>query len=64
MIRSHLWTLAGTLAEVEAETLGDRRGDAQALVDTLADTLEEVEAKTLGDAQSYAHALVDTLLTH
>ena len=31
-------TLAGALAEVEGVTLGDRRGDAQALSDTLAYT--------------------------
>ena len=30
-------------------TLGDRRGDVHALVDSLADTLAEVETLTLGD---------------
>ena len=41
-----------TLAEVEAETLGDTRGDAHALVDTPVDTLAELEAETLGDTRS------------
>ena len=42
-------TLADTLAQVEAVTLGDIRGDAHALVDSLHETLAEVEAMKLGD---------------
>ena len=57
-----LWsTLADTLAEVEAVTLGERRGDAQALVNTVADTLAVFEAVTLGDRRGDAQALIDTL---
>ena len=37
---------------MEAETLGDTRGNAQALLDTLGDTLAEVEAETLGDTRA------------
>ena len=33
--------MADTLAEVETETVGDTRGDAQALVETMADSLAE-----------------------
>ena len=36
--------MADTLAEMEAETLGDARGDWQELVDTLANTVAELEA--------------------
>ena len=46
---------------MEAETLGDRLSDAQALVDTLDDFLAEVEAESLGDTLSDSQALVDTL---
>ena len=57
--------LADTLAEVEAETLGDRLGELEAepLVDRLADTLAEVEAETLGDrlGELEAEPLVDRL---
>ena len=45
--------MADTLAEVETETVGDTRGDAQALVDTMADSLAEVEAETLSDTVSH-----------
>ena len=54
-------TLADLLAEEEAETPGDTRVDAQALVDTLADSLAEVETETQGDTLSNAQALVDRL---
>ena len=37
---------------MEGETLGDRRSDAQVLVDTLGDTLPEVEANTPGDTRA------------
>ena len=43
---------------MEAKTLGDRKGDAQALVDTLANMLAEVEA--VADKRGDAQALVDT----
>ena len=33
-MRTHWWTLADTLAEVEKVTLGDTQGDAHALVDS------------------------------
>ena len=46
---------------MEAETLGDTRGDAQALVDTMADSIGELEEDTLGDTLSDASTLVDTL---
>ena len=46
---------------MEAEKLGDKLSDAQALVDTLADSLHEVEAETLSDTLSDAKVLVDTL---
>ena len=59
-MRMHCSTLADTLAEVEAVTLGDTRMDAHALVDTLADELSEAEAVTLGDTRGDVHALVDT----
>ena len=49
------------VGEVAAESEGDARSDAQALVNTLADTLAEVEAETLGDILSNAQALVETL---
>ena len=42
---------------MEAETVGDTRGDGQALVDTMADSLAEFEAETVGDTLSDAHAL-------
>ena len=41
--------MGDTLAEVEAETPGDTRGDAQALLDTVATSPPELEAETLGD---------------
>ena len=44
-----------------AETLGDIRGDAQALVNSVADSLAEVEAETLGDTLSDARALIESL---
>ena len=46
---------------MEAEKLGDTRGDGQALVDTMADWLAEFEAETVGDTHSDAHALVKSL---
>ena len=49
-------------AEVEAETLGDKKSDAQALDFRLADSVAEVEAETLGDTLSDAYALVDRLV--
>ena len=51
--------MADTPAEVEAETLGDTRSDAHALVDTLADSLAEVEAETPFDTRSDTQALLD-----
>ena len=49
------------MAEVEDETPGDTRGEAQELVDTLGDTLPEVEAGTPGDTRGDAQALVKLL---
>ena len=46
---------------MEAETLGEKLSDAQALVDTLADYVGEVEAETLGETLTDAKALLDTL---
>ena len=46
---------------MKAETPGDKRSDAQALVDTLADLQAEVEAEMLDDKLSNAQALVETL---
>ena len=60
-MRTSWWTLADTLAEVEAVTLGDARGDVHALVGTPTDTVPEVEAVKLGDPRGDAHALVNTL---
>ena len=54
-------TLADTLAERTAVTLGDARGDAHALVFNLADTPAEVEAVTVGDARGVTHVLVVTM---
>ena len=48
-MRRQLSTLADTVAEMEAVTLGDSLGDADVRNDTLADTLAEVGAVTLGD---------------
>ena len=53
------------LADVEAETLGDRLSNAlaEAVLNTLADMLAEVEAEILGDrlGDALVEALVDTL---
>ena len=46
---------------MEAENLGDTRGDAQALVDTMADSLAELEEDTLGDTLSDGQTLLKTL---
>ena len=54
-------TLADSLAGVEAETLGEKLSDAQALGDTLSDSQAEVEAETLCDTLSDTQALLDTL---
>ena len=59
-MRTHWSTLADAVAEVEALTLVDSRGDAHALVDTLAGALAEVEEVTLGDIRGHVHTLVDT----
>ena len=53
--------MAGSQAEVEAETLDNTLSDGKALVDTLADSEAEVEEETLGDTLSVAQALVHTL---
>ena len=62
-MRTHCSTLTNTVAEVEAEAVGDTRGDAHALVNTLAHTVAEVESMKLGEAHSNAHALVELWLT-
>ena len=68
-------TLADTLAQVDAVTLGDKRSitcvrvstsacaslRASPGVDTMADKLAEVDAVPLGEKRSYTHALVATL---
>ena len=46
---------------MEAETLGDKLSNEQALVKTLADTVAEVAAWSEGDTRGNAQALVDTL---
>ena len=46
---------------MEAETLGDTRSNAKALVDALADSQAEVEAETLDDTLIDSQALVKTL---
>ena len=60
-MHTHWLTLFDTLTEVEAVTLSDTRGHANALVDALADTVAEVEAMRIGDALGDAEALFDTL---
>ena len=52
-----------TVAEVEAGTLRDARGDAHTLVGTLADTVAADDAVTLADAGSDVHALATLCLT-
>ena len=44
-----------------AETLGDTRGDAEALVQMVADLLAEMEAEALGGTLSDAHAVVESV---
>ena len=44
-----------------AETLGDTRCDAEALVQMLADLLAEMEAEALGGTLSNAHAVVESV---
>ena len=46
---------------MEADWLGDKLSDAEALVDTLGDSVAEVEAERLGDTLSDAQAQVETL---
>ena len=58
---THWPTLADSLAEVEAVTLGDSTGDAHALKDSLAGTIVDVEAVTHGDKPSNAQSLCDTM---
>ena len=51
MANARVNTAAESLAEVKAETSGDRLGDVdrEALVHTLVNSLEEVDVKTLID---------------
>ena len=56
-MRTHWSTLADTIAEVES--VGDKRGDAHAVVDTLSETLAVMEA--VGESSSDAHALLESL---
>ena len=46
---------------MEAETPGDTRSDAQALVDTLAASLAEVEGEMIGSTLSDAQPPVETI---
>ena len=46
--------MADSLAEVEAETLGDSLTDAQELVDTLAELVADEEVETPGDTRGDA----------
>ena len=56
-MHTHWSTLADTIAEVES--VGEKRGNAHAVVDTLGDTLEVKES--VGETSGDAHALVETL---
>ena len=57
----HWSTRLLSLAEVEAEMLGNTHSNAQALVDTLVDSLAEVQAAAIGDTLSDAQQMVDML---
>ena len=53
-MRRHWSTLADKLTEVDEESEGDTRGEAQALLDTVAHSLAKVDVETVGDEVSYA----------